>query len=176
MDDITYFITIIFLTLFMVMYGGQCAKCKLEYENFYNHNMKNIMKLQDVMREMIIKFRSGKVGISHYNCSQDPKWNKICDAIMPNYVSSHIVRLGPKEKFLVGDKSVLLENCLQIIFVPTDYTGTDLELVVSSDEGHFYCSQISKFPNISDVREIYNQSMTDVWIGIGIVKKPFWHV
>lgn len=177
MDDITYFITIASLTLFMVMYGGQCAKCKLEYENFYNHNEKNIMKMQNIMREMIEKFRLKNTHVVHYNCSQDLKWNKICNAIMPNYVSSHVIRLESGDKFIVENPTVdlTLANCLQIIFVPSDYSS-GLELVVSKSEKHIFCSQILKFPNISDVKEIYNGSSQRVWVGIVIVKKPYWHV
>lgn len=175
MDDITYFITITLLTMFMVMYGGQCAKCKLEYENFYNHNVRHIMKMQQIMCEMIEKFRLKNTHIEHYNCSQDLKWNKICNAIMPNYISSHVIKLESGGKFMVKDPVIDLTNCLQIIFVPSDYSS-GLELVVSKSEEHMFCSQILKFPNISDVKEIYNGSAQCAWVGIVIVKKPFWHV
>ncbi len=170
MKEFSYILFIVFLTIFVLLYGGHNNQNLVEYEHKYFTSLNRIIIFENKLRifnQSKDLEEKGYIDIKNYL--------KTCNYIVPNLVELYMVRIKPNSFFPI--KSIFKEtfnNHVMIIF--NHNKVNDLELFIGSNEnnqfGYFY--DLKKVISITSIYDIYNNSNKYVNITIFFVKKPFW--
>ncbi len=170
MTEYTYLLFIVFLTIFILLYGGHNNQNLVEYEHKYFSSLNRIIIFENKLRifnQSEELEEKGFVNIKNHL--------KTCYYIVPNLVDLYMVNIKPYSFFTI--RKIFKEsfnNHVMIIFNHNKIN--DLELFIGSNEtnkfGYFY--DLKKVISITSIYDIYNNSDKEINITIFFVKKPYW--
>lgn len=178
MDDISYLIIIIILSVFVVFYGGHNNQNKIEYNSDYFNNLNSIVNLEKKISAIYTKnniFKNNNyVNINNYF--------NTTNILIQNYVNCFLIKINPNDFFNIFniiDKSISKYH-MMIIF--NHNTNNNLELLIDNDHKlnkyipsikYFY--DLEKNISITGIYHIYNKSNEPIIITCFLLKKPFWY-
>lgn len=193
MNDIFYLFTIIFLTIFMLFYGGH----NFQNSVVYNSSYFNIFNKTNLLTEKIIdnlkKFDKINTNQNFIFKISDQKFSNI----IPNCTHTFIINVKPSSFINVNEiikkSNINKKNHLMIVFdfLKNNNILIPLELFIKTDISNIHNDQyIQSFkdqqkyygiflplknPNtITDIYDIYNPNNKNIFFALLIIKKPFW--
>lgn len=184
MDDFIYLILIIFLSIFMVFYGGHNNQNKIEYSpnNFTNLNLiitfENKIKYLFISRQDDFNYKNNYININKYLNTKN--------IIIPNFVNCFLIKIYPFKIFNIENIINKNEIKTHIMILFNHNKNNNLELVINTNNtndvnkfsknklcGYFY--DLEKTVSIVGIYDIYNNSNKPIELTCFIIKKPFWH-
>lgn len=187
MNDIFYLFTIVFLTIFMLFYGGH----NFQNSVIYNSSYFNIFDKTNILTEKIInnlkKFDKIDNNQNFIFKISDQKFSNI----IPNCTHTFIINIKSSGFINVNEiikkSNINKKNHLMVVFdfLKNNDTSLPLELFIKTDISNiqnYYHKQKYygiflplKNPNtISDIYDIYNPNHKNIFFTLLIIKKPFW--
>lgn len=176
MDDVSYIILVLGLTIFIVFFGGHNNQHKIEYENFQWNNMDllNFLNINHLINDV--------ENLKKYNFFND-EYYKISDKIiltenfLPNFVDCYLIKIKPYDFFniskIISNKD-LANNLMILIGQENKHNSTNLELLINTKNNYGYFYKLEKKISILSIYDIFNNSNQINLIYCIIVKKPYW--
>jgi len=186
MDNFTYLIIIIGLTIFIVFFGGHNNQKLIEYDTTYFNNLKSITLFENKIN-LIIK---NKELFSNENFININKFLNASNILIPNFVNCFIIKINSHQLFnifnLINESDA--KTHIMIIFNHNSHNNLELminktncsynidnndEIEKKTDFGYFY--DLTKQISVVGIYHIFNNSNDDIVITCFILKKPYWH-
>jgi len=167
MDNNTYIIIIILITIFILIYGGHNNISKIEYNNKY-FEVYNIIKIFEKK-------------IQNFDLKNDLKDNIVnmkdyipfCEILLPNLIDCFYIKILPYNYMNINIiKKYNTRTNLFVIYNHDKINNLDLIVKVDNNIGYFY--DIKKKISITDIYPIYNNSNEIIFFSLFIIKKPWW--
>lgn len=192
MDNFTYLIIIIGLTIFIVFFGGHNNQELIEYDTTYFNGLKSITLFENKIN-LIIK---NKELFSNENFININKFLNTSNVLIPNFVNCFIIKINSHQLFNIFNLINETEAKTHIMIIFNHNSHNDLELMIKknnctcnninyidnvndnkiekkTDFGYFY--DLTKQMSIVGIHHIFNNSNDDIIITCFILKKPYWH-
>jgi len=172
MNEFTYILIILFLTIFILLYGGHNNQDLVEYDSNYFKNLNRI-----VLFEKKLQIYNSNVNFNNKDFVNIKDYIKTSMCLIPNLVDLFFINIKSHGFFIINkifDKKEHKKEHMMIIF--NHNKVNDLELLVGLDNnsnGYFY--DLKKDISIVGLYDIYNNSQDSINITIFIIKKPFWY-
>ena len=180
MDTGDYAITLFFLTIFMLLYGGISNYDKIEYNTKAIANINHIKIFKGYAIRESLKFNVSNNKI--FDVTDDLK---VANTFLPNIIKIFLLRINPNQIInLPSIKNETTQSCYMIIYNFKQTNNNMLELLVSNNNnsldnsqnnslGNFY--GLSKQISLTNIFPFYNSSSKNVDILVIVLKRPFWN-
>lgn len=178
MDNFTYLIIIIGLTIFVIFFGGHNNQKLIEYDTSYFKSLKTITlfenKINSIIKNKKIFFNENFININ--------KFLNTTNVLIPNFVNCFIIKINSHQLFNIFNLINNLEAKTHIMIIFNHNLHNNLELMINpinnnskieKNFGYFY--DLTKQISIVGIHHIFNNSNDDIVITCFILKKPYWH-
>lgn len=181
MDNFTYLIIIIGLTIFVIFFGGHNNQELIEYNTSYFDGLKSITLFENKLN-LIIK---NKKIFSNENFININKFLNTTNVLIPNFVNCFIIKINSHQLFNIFNLINKTDAKTHIMIIFNHNLHNNLELMINSNNnnlkpmvkknnfGYFY--DLTKQISIVGIHHIFNNSNDDIVITCFILKKPYWH-
>jgi hypothetical protein len=183
MDNLTYLIIIIGLTIFIIFFGGHNNQELIEYDTNYFNTLKSITLFENKIN-LIIKNNNI---FSNENFININKFLNTGNILIPNFVNCFIIKINPYKIFNILNLINKSDFKTHIMIIYNHNLSNNLELMINEnineninddyeiekDSGFFY--DLTKTISIIKINHIYNNSNDEIIITCFILKKPYWH-
>lgn len=191
MDNFTYLIIIIGLTIFIIFFGGHNNQELIEYDTYYFDSLKSITLFENKIN-LIIK---NKQIFSDENFININKFLNNTNVLIPNFVNCFIVKINSHQLFNIFNLINNTDAKTHIMIIFNHNLHNNLELMINKTNnicynmdnsnniddnheikknlGYFY--DLTKQISIVGIHHIFNNSNDDIVITCFILKKPYWH-
>ena len=191
MDNFTYLIIIIGLTIFIIFFGGHNNQELIEYDTYYFDSLKSITLFENKIN-LIIK---NKQIFSDKNFININKFLNTTNVLIPNFVNCFIVKINSHQLFNIFNLINNIDAKTHIMIIFNHNLHNNLELIINKTNnicynidnannigdnheikknlGYFY--DLTKQISIVGIHHIFNNSNDDIVITCFILKKPYWH-
>lgn len=191
MDNFTYLIIIIGLTIFIIFFGGHNNQELIEYDTNYFNTLKSITLFENKIN-LIIK---NKQIFSDKNFININKFLNTTNILIPNFVNCFIVKINSYQLFNIFNLINNTDAKTHIMIIFNHNLHNNLELMINKTNnicynidnandidnnheikknlGYFY--DLTKQISIVGIHHIFNNSNNDIIITCFILKKPYWH-
>lgn len=194
MDNFTYLIIIIGLTIFIVFFGGHNNQKLIEYDSSYFNILKSITLFENKIN-LIIK---NKKIFSNKNFININKFLNTTNVLIPNFVNCFIIKINSHQIFNIFNLINNLDVKTHIMIIFNNNLHNNLELMINETNnmynniddinnvdnnnckiekknnfGYFY--DLTKQISIVGIHHIFNNSNDDIVITCFILKKPYWY-
>lgn len=172
MNEFTYILIIILLTIFILLYGGHNNQDLVEYNSNYFQNLNRI-----IIFEKKLQVYNSKANFADKDFINIKDYIKMSLCLIPNLVDLFFINIKSHSFFTIDkifDKKLNKKEHLMIIF--NHNKNTDLELLIGLDKnsnGYFY--DLKKNISITGLFDLHNNSSISINMTIFIIKKPFWY-
>lgn len=191
MDNFTYLIILIGLTIFVIFFGGHNNQELIEYDTSYFNGLKSITLFENKIN-LIIK---NKEIFSNENFININKFLNTTNVLIPNFVNCFIVKINSHQLFNIFNliKKTDAKTHIMIIFNHNSYNNlelminqnnnmcnsnddiNDINVINVDDDNYGYFYDLTKQISIVGIHNIFNNSNDDIVITCFILKKPYWH-
>lgn len=187
MDNFTYLIIIIGLTIFMVFFGGHNNQELIEYESTYFYGLKSITLFENKINLIV----ENKKIFSNENFINIDKFLNTTNVLIPNFVNCFVIKINSYQLFnifnLINVNDVKTHimiifnhnyhNNLELMINKTNYVCDDIIInnVITKNDNWGYFYDLTKQISIVGIHHIFNNSEQDIIITCFILKKPYWH-
>lgn len=175
MDELNYLLIIIFLSIFVILYGGHNNQNLIEYDSNYFQNLNKIILFE---KKLQIYNKEVNFGSEDYINIKD--YIKISNSLIPNLESMYFINIKPHSFYLINkifNQKLIFKEYLMIIF--NHNKSNNLELLLGKDSdpnsdsvAYFY--DLEKNITVTGVFDLYNNSDVNINVTIFFMKKPFW--
>lgn len=171
MKEYNYILTIIFLTIFLLLYGGHNNQKLIEYDSTYFNNFNKIVLFEKKLQKynQTVNFGSKDyVNIENYV--------KISKCLIPNLEFMYFINVKPNSLYIINkifDSKLNRKDYIMIIF--NHNQSNNLELLLGKDNqsnGYFY--DLNKKITVTGIYDLYNHSDDLINVTLFFCKKPFW--
>ena len=183
MDNFTYLIILIILSLFIIFYGGHNNQELIEYNTNYFSNLKYIISFENKIN-LIIKNKELFKNEKFININ---KFLNTTNILIPNFVNCFIIKINSYSLFNIYnliDKHDIkthimiifnhnLCNNLELMINKSNNININDDCEINSNYEYFY--DLTKPISILGIHHIYNNSNDNIIITCFIMKKPFWY-
>ncbi len=170
MKDINYILLIIFLVIFVLMYGGHNNQAKIEYNvNYFN----NINKLE--LYEKKVQRFNVEPNFKDKNYINIENYIKTSQIIIPNLVDMFFIKIEPYSFYSI-DSIFNLKKDEHVMIIFNHYNLNPIELCLGIDGNSLFFYKLNKKISITTIYDLYNNSDKIINITIFFMKKPFWHL
>lgn len=182
MDNFTYLLIIIGLTIFIIFFGGHNNQNLIEYESKYFDNLKLIIVFENKINS-IMKNKNNEL-FKNKNFININKFLNTTNVLIPNFVNCFMIKIYPYDLFNIFNIISKSDTKIHIMVIFNHNLHNNLELLINDNINNNMC-QIEKYTGyfydltkpISTVgiNHIYNNSNDEIVITCFILKKPYWH-
>jgi len=183
MDNFTYLIIIIGLTIFIIFFGGHNNQDLIEYESKYFDNLKSIIVFENKINS-IIKNKNNELLKNSINFININKFFNTTNVLIPNFVNCFMIKVYPYNLFNIFNIINKSDANTHIMIIFNHNLHNNLELLINDDidnninqikkyMGYFY--DLTKPISTVGINHIYNNSNDEIVITCFILKKPYWH-
>lgn len=172
MNELTYIIFIVILTVFILLYGGHNNQDLIEYDAKF---FKNFNKL--IIFEKKLQIYNSQVNFGNLDYINLQNYIKTSMILIPNLVSLYFINIKPSSFFKISkifDEKLNKKEHLMIIFNHDKINN--LELLVGLDGnsiGYFY--DLKQNISIVGIYDLFNSSANLINLTIFFIRKPFWY-
>lgn len=182
MDNITYLIIIIGLTIFIIFFGGHNNQDLIEYESKYFDNSKSIIVFENKIN-LVMKNKNNKL-FKNENFININKFLNTTNVLIPNFVNCFMIKIHPYNLFNIFNIINKSDSKTHIMVIFNHNLHNNLELLINdnndnninqikNNKGYFY--DLTKPISTVGINHIYNNSNNEIIITCFIFKKPYWH-
>ena len=172
MNEFTYIIIIIILTIFILLYGGHNNQDLIEYDSKY---FKNFNKL--IIFEKKLQIYNLKVNFADRDYIDLKNYIKTSIILIPNLISLYFINIKPHSFFKINKIFTNMANKKENIMIIFNHNKiNDLELIIGLDNnsnGYFY--DLKKHISITGLYDLYNDSGNIINLTLFFIKKPYWY-
>ena len=172
MNEFTYIIIIIILTVFILLYGGHNNQDLIEYDSKY---FKNFNKL--IIFEKKLQIYNLKVNFADKDYIDLKDYIKTSIILIPNLISLYFINIKPHSFFKINKIFTDMDNKKENILIIFNHDKiNNLELLIGLDNnsnGYFY--DLKNHISITGLYDLYNDSDNIINLTLFFIKKPFWY-
>lgn len=171
MKEFDYLLIIIFLSIFVILYGGHNNQNLIEYDSNYFQNFDKI-----ILFENKLQIYNNKVNFKSKDFINLENYVKLSKSLIPNLESLYFINIKPHSFYSIEkifDNKFKRIEYLMIVF--NHNKSNNLELLLGKDtenNGYFY--DLVKKITITGIFDLYNNSNDFINVSIFFIKKPFW--
>jgi hypothetical protein len=171
MKEYDYLLIIIFLSIFVILYGGHNNQNLIEYDSYYFQNFDKI-----ILFENKLQVYNTKVNFESNDFIDLDNYVKLSKSLIPNLENLYFINIKPHSFYNIEkifDNKLNRVEYLMIIF--NHNKSNNLELLLGKDtdnNGYFY--DLVKKITITGIFNLYNNSNDFINVSIFFIKKPFW--
>ncbi len=173
MNEITYILIIVFLTIFILLFGGHNNQDLVEYSSNYFKNFDKI-----IIFEKKLQIYNKTVNFGNKDFINIKNFIKTSLILIPNLHDLFFININPHSFFKIDDifnKNLNKKEYVMIVFNHNNINNLELLIGLdnSNDIGYFY--DLKKNISITGLYDLFNSSDISINFTIFIIKKPFWY-